>query len=189
MDSVATLLVQGTDLSLWAFFGLCFISFFGSLIAVFLNYKFEVPPALEELAALDVTLVGLNTFVLLTSSFTVVLGLSAIKQGDRGGLIRYMLLTLLLGAIFLGGQGYEFTQLFAEGVTLTSSLYGSSFFTLTSFHGLHVFIGLLWVLIVLFNGLRGAYSPDNYDGVEAFGLYWHFVDIVWIILFTIIYLI
>ncbi len=142
-----------------------------------------------ETALLDVTLVGINTFILLTSSFTVVLGLASIQRDDRGGLIRYLGLTSLLGVIFLGGQVYEFIALYQEGVTLSSSVFGSSFFTLTGFHGLHVLIGVGWALATLLKASRGGYSSQDNAGVEAFGLYWHFVDIVWIVLFTIIYLV
>jgi heme/copper-type cytochrome/quinol oxidase subunit 3 len=174
-------------LGMWLFLG-SEVMFFGGLIAAFLHYKVNNPAPLET-ALLDVILVGINTFVLLTSSFTVVLGLSSIEQGDSQGLIRNLTFTILLGAGFLGGQIYEFVSLSQGGLTLTSSLFGSSFFTLTGFHGLHVLIGLIWAASTLRKALRKGYSADNTVGVELFGLYWHFVDIVWIVLFTIIYLI
>jgi heme/copper-type cytochrome/quinol oxidase subunit 3 len=164
------------------------VMFFGGLIAAFLHYKVRNPsPA--EVALLDVTLVGVNTFVLLTSSLTVVLGLAAIRRGEKSRLSAYLALTCLLGLGFLGGQGFEFVALYREGLTLTSSLFGSSFFTLTGFHGLHVLIGIVWAASTLVKALRGGYSAEDNVGVEVFGLYWHFVDIVWIVLFTIIYLI
>jgi heme/copper-type cytochrome/quinol oxidase subunit 3 len=115
--------------------------------------------------------------------------LSAIRRGSRAGLMRYLALTIVLGAAFLAGQGYEFATLFREGVTLRSSVFGSSFFTLTGFHGMHVLIGILWAASTLLQAVRGRYSAQDYIGVEVFGLYWHFVDIVWIVLFTIIYLV
>jgi cytochrome c oxidase subunit 3/cytochrome o ubiquinol oxidase subunit 3 len=136
-----------------------------------------------------VPLVGANTFVLLTSSLTVVQALASIRGGSRSGLIRYLALTIVLGAAFLAGQGYEFATLYREGVTLRSSVFGSSFFTLTGFHGTHVLIGLIWAASTLIRALRGRYSAEGHVGVEVFGLYWHFVDIVWIVLFTIIYLV
>ncbi|MGD8731878.1 MAG: cytochrome c oxidase subunit 3, partial [Anaerolineales bacterium] len=117
------------------------------------------------------------------------LGLTAIQKGNSKGLIRFIGMTILLGGIFLAGQGYEFSVLYREGMTLQSSVYGSSFFTLTGFHGLHVLVGIVWAAIVLLNAVRGKYAANDYDGVEIFGLYWHFVDIVWIVLFTIIYLV
>jgi heme/copper-type cytochrome/quinol oxidase subunit 3 len=174
-------------LGMWLFIG-SEVMFFGGLIAAFLHYKVNNPSPLET-ALLDVTLVGINTFILLSSSFTVVLGLSSIQRGDRKGLVRYLGLTALLGTVFLAGQGYEFVALYQHGVTLSSSVFGSSFFTLTGFHGLHVLIGIGWALGTLLKATRSGYSSENNIGVEIFGLYWHFVDIVWIVLFTIIYLI
>lgn len=163
------------------------VMFFGGLIAAFLHYKLNNPTPESQL--LDVLLVGGNTFVLLTSSYTVVMGLSAIRRGDVPGLVRYLLLTAVLGAAFLSGQGYEFASLFREGMTPTSSVFGSSFFTLTGFHGLHVLVGLLWAVRNLVKAQRGGFDAERAIGIEVFGLYWHFVDIVWIVLFTVIYLI
>jgi heme/copper-type cytochrome/quinol oxidase subunit 3 len=162
------------------------VMFFGGLISTFLKYKLNSPSPAQ--AFLSAPLVGGNTFLLLTSSFTLVMAIAALRDEDRGGMLRYMAFTFLLGAAFLVGQGYEFATLYSDGVTLTNSLFGSTFFTLTGFHGLHVFIGLVWLVVVIVKGGRGAYTPDHFDGVEIFGLYWHFVDIVWIILFTLIYL-
>jgi len=178
--------LQPLKLGMWLFLA-SEVMFFGGLISAFLHYKVNNPST--EGALLDVPLVGVNTFVLLTSSFTVVLGLSAIRQGDRRGLVRFLAATVLLGVAFLGGQAYEFVSLYGHGVTLNGSLFGSTFFTLTGFHGLHVLIGLIWALSTLYGALRGRYAADRYEGVEVFGLYWHFVDVVWIVLFTIIYLV
>ncbi|MDX1600582.1 MAG: cytochrome c oxidase subunit 3, partial [Anaerolineales bacterium] len=110
-------------------------------------------------------------------------------RGNQSGLVRFLGATILLGTAFLGGQIYEFIALYHEGVTLTNSLFGSTFFTLTGFHGLHVLIGVLWAAITLVKATRGKYSADDNLGIEIFGLYWHFVDVVWIALFTLIYLI
>jgi heme/copper-type cytochrome/quinol oxidase subunit 3 len=163
------------------------VMFFGGLISTFLKYKLNSPT--PEQAFLSAPLVGANTFLLLTSSFTLVLAIAALRDGDRGGMLRYLAITFLLGVGFLGGQAFEFSTLYRDGVTLTDSLFGSTFFTLTGFHGLHVLVGLLWLLVVMLKAGRGAYGPDDFIGVEVFGLYWHFVDIVWIVLFTLIYLI
>lgn len=173
-------------LGMW-FFIATEVMFFGGLIVTFLRYKLHNPS--PEAALLDVGLVGANTFLLLASSYTVVLGLDAIRRGNQGGLVRYLVATILLGSAFLGGQIYEFNALYHEGVTLTNSLFGSTFFTLTGFHGLHVLIGVLWAAITAVKASRGKYSADDNLGVEVFGLYWHFVDVVWIALFTLIYLI
>jgi len=174
-------------LGMWLFLG-SEVMFFGALVANFIRNR-AASPSLAEQALLDVNIVGLNTFLLLTSSLTVVLGLAAAKSGDKGSLTRNLIFTTILGSAFLAGQIFEFSQLYAEGMTLTSSLYASSFYTLTGFHGLHVFAGILWALLVLGRAARGRYTPESHDGYEGFGLYWHFVDVVWIFLFTIIYLI
>jgi heme/copper-type cytochrome/quinol oxidase subunit 3 len=173
-------------LGMWLFLA-SEVMFFGGLIATFMNFKASNPTV--ETALLDVTLVGINTFLLLTSSFTVVLALDAIKQGKTRLLSIYLGITALLGVIFLGGQIYEFSQLAQEGVTLSSSVFGSSFYTLTGFHGLHVLVGVVWVIRNLIISVRGGYSVETANGIEIFGLYWHFVDIVWILLFTLIYLV
>jgi cytochrome c oxidase subunit 3/cytochrome o ubiquinol oxidase subunit 3 len=174
-------------LGMWLFIA-SEVMFFGGLLAAYLHFKFR-PPVDPGAELLDVVLVGINTFVLLSSSFTVALGLASAKEGKKSRLTAFMGLTITLGLIFLGGQIYEFVTLWNEGVTLSSSVFGSSFFVLTGFHGLHVLIGVIWASAVLLRAMRGKYSPKNYQGVEIFGLYWHFVDIVWIVLFTLIYLV
>lgn len=171
---------------MWLFLG-SEVMFFGGLISAFLHYKVNNPT--PESGYLDVGLVGINTFLLLASSFTVVSALASIERGDTAGMNLYLLATIGLGVAFLSGQGYEFVALFGHGVTLSSSVFGSSFFTLTGFHGLHVLVGIVWAASTFFRGMRGSYTRDDHAGVEIFGLYWHFVDIVWIVLFTIIYLI
>jgi heme/copper-type cytochrome/quinol oxidase subunit 3 len=174
-------------LGMWLFIA-SEVMFFGGLLSAFLHFKLR-PPVDPAQGLLDVVLVGINTFVLLSSSFTVAMGLASAKAGKKGRLAGFIGLTIVLGLTFLAGQSYEFVTLWNEGVTLSSSVFGSSFFTLTGFHGLHVLIGVVWASSVLVRAFRGRYSHDNYQGVEIFGLYWHFVDIVWIVLFTLIYLI
>jgi cytochrome c oxidase subunit 3/cytochrome o ubiquinol oxidase subunit 3 len=173
-------------LGMWLFIA-SEVMFFGGLIAAYLHYRYLL--GFPEASELNVVLVGINTMVLLTSSYTVVSALSAIRQGRQGRFIAFLLLTILLGVAFLSGQVYEFADLYRHGVTLTSGVFGSSFFTLTGFHGLHVAVGVLWAIVTLLRGLRGTVSTGNHMAVEIFGLYWHFVDIVWIVLFTQIYLI
>ena len=173
-------------LGMWLFIA-TEVMFFGTLIATFLNFKINSPTLESEL--LDVTLVGINTFILLGSSLVVVLGFDAIRQDKPKQLALYLGITCVLGIIFLSGQAVEFRSLAEQGLTLTSSVFGSSFFTMTSLHGLHVLVGVLWAFRNFIKALRGGYSSSTAIGVEMFGIYWHFVDIVWIILFTIIYLI
>jgi cytochrome c oxidase subunit III len=127
--------------------------------------------------------------VLVTSSYFVVRALEAISQkGDSKALRNNLIGVLVLGLVFLGGQAFEWITLFGEGVGLKST-YGSAFFTVTGIHGTHVFVGLLWALYLLFGHRRMSFTQENHLGIENFGLYWHFVDIVWIVLFTVIYLI
>ncbi|HMK07880.1 MAG TPA: cytochrome c oxidase subunit 3 [Anaerolineales bacterium] len=173
-------------LGMWLFIA-SEVMFFGGLIAAYLHYKYTL--GFPESGELDVVLVGINTMVLLTSSFTVVSALSAIRQGRQGRFVLFLLLTILLGIAFLTGQVFEFAALYRHGITLTSGVFGSAFFTLTGFHGLHVVAGVLWATVVLVRGLRHSFDRDRTMGVEIFGLYWHFVDIVWIVLFTQIYLV
>jgi heme/copper-type cytochrome/quinol oxidase subunit 3 len=173
-------------LGMWLFIA-SEVMFFGGLIAAYLHYKYSL--GFSESSELDVVLVGVNTMVLLTSSYTVVSALEAVRTGRQGRFVLFLLLTILLGVAFLAGQIAEFAELYAHGTTLTSSVFGTSFFTLTGFHGLHVMAGVVWAVITLFRALRGAFSTENNMAVEIFGLYWHFVDVVWIVLFTLIYLI
>ena len=180
---------------MWAFLA-SEVLFFSVLIANFLVMGKLDPPGtfhggMTGHQLLNIPLTALNTFILLTSSFTVVLALEGIRQGSQFKLRLFLLLTLLFGSIFIGIQAYEYYELIAvEGVWM-DSLFGSSFFTLTGFHGLHVIGGLIWLLILLPKafGLMGGFSAQENLGIELFGLYWHFVDIVWLLLFSLVYLI
>lgn len=180
---------EAAKLAMWTFIGTeCII--FGGLIAhmVYLWLRdTDINHALHNLEAL--LIVSVNTFFLLTSSLCVVLGLAAIQRGERLGLAKWLAGTAVLGAAFIGIQAYEYGKLFAEDITLTSSQFGSGFFFLTGFHGLHVFIGVMWALVLLVYTLRGGFTHDSHMGYEVFGLYWHFVDVVWIFIFTLVYLI
>jgi len=123
----------------------------------------------------------------------MVKGLSAIKRGNVAALKKYLALTILGGVIFLGLQAFEWTHLIKEGMTFSanpwgSSLFGSTFFSITGFHGMHVSGGVIYLSVVLLNAGKGNYSRENYNGVELVGLYWHFVDLVWILVFTFVYL-
>ena len=119
----------------------------------------------------------------------MVSALAAIQRGEAKKLSRWLIATMLLGLVFLGGQATEFTLLGQQGLSLSSNLFGSTFFTLTGFHGAHVAAGIIWIGFVLVRTLRGGITQDNHLGVELVGLYWHFVDLVWILIFTIVYLI
>jgi heme/copper-type cytochrome/quinol oxidase subunit 3 len=174
-------------LLMWFFLGSeCMI--FGSLISTYLVYRNRslVGPLPQEI--FDIPYTSVSSFVLLMSSLTMVLALAAIQRGDVKGLRVWLLATGLLGTVFLGGQVYEFTSFGREGLTLGKNLFGTTFFTLTGFHGAHVSIGVLMLFSLFLNSLRGKVKQENSLTVELIGLYWHFVDIVWIIIFTVVYL-
>jgi heme/copper-type cytochrome/quinol oxidase subunit 3 len=163
--------------------------FFGSFIAAFLLYRDRnvVGPFPEDLY--DIPFTSVSSFVLLMSSLTMVLALAAIQRGDMHGLRVWLIATALLGLSFLAGQAFEFTHFWNEGLHLDTNLFGTTFFVLTGFHGAHVSVGVLILLSLVDASWRGKLGPDNSLAVELAGLYWHFVDIVWIVIFTLIYLI
>lgn len=166
--------------------------FFGALIATYMIYRgrseeMGIGPFPHEL--IDIPFTSVSAFVLLMSSLTMVLALGSLQQGNIRGSRIWLFATALLGSIFLGGQYFEFTEFYHEGLSLTTNLYGASFFTLTGFHGTHVAIGVLWLLSLLFVSLRGGLKKEDSMTLEVAGLYWHFVDIVWIVIFTLVYLI
>jgi len=163
---------------------------FATLIAMFILFRQHSPEAVARVREeSNIWLVSLNTFLLLTSSWAMVMGLREIRRDNAKGLARWITLTAVLGAVFVGLQYVEYSELSRAGVTLYSSEFGMRFYAPTAFHGVHVIIGVLWALFVVRNGLKGRYSARNFIGVEIFGLYWHFVDVVWILLFTLIYLV
>lgn len=165
------------------------IMFFTALIATFTTFKIRGYITDNGLLRAGLGLVVVNTSILLSSSLTVVLALDNIQAGNRKWFVRFMVLTALLGAIFVGLQGVEWTNLMREGIQPIKDLFGTAFYVTTGFHGLHVILGVVWLAtIIARTRLRGEFTPDNSLGYEIFGLYWHFVDIVWIILFTVIYL-
>ena len=143
---------------------------------------------------LGINLTAFMTFLLICSSVTMVLSLSAIKRGDQSGLRKFLFLTVLGGAAFLGLQVYEWTHLIERGMTITgnpfgAALFGATFFVLTGFHGCHVFGGVVYLSCVLIQALRGRFGEQHHNEVEIAGLYWHFVDLVWILIFTFVYLV
>jgi cytochrome c oxidase subunit 3 len=131
----------------------------------------------------------LATIILVSSSFTCQFAVWSIRRGDRRGFVRNTAVTFILGILFLGMQAFDYTVLFGEGMTLASGPFGTTYFTLTGFHGAHVFGGVLMLGVILYRGMAGQFSARHHDAVEAVSLYWHFVDVVWILLFSILYLV
>ncbi len=178
--------VNTPKLGMWIFLA-SEVMFFSALIAAFLMYRLRGPADANHV--LNIPLTAFNTFVLLTSSMTVVLALAAAQRNDQAKLRLWLLISLLFGGTFLSVQMIEYFKLFEEGLTINSNMFGTVFFTLTGFHGTHVLIGLLWLVGIIVQAFRGRFSATYNMSLEIFGLYWHFVDIVWIILFVIVYLI
>ncbi len=180
--------MSNLKLAVWVFLGSeCLL--FGGLISTYLLYKTNGNGRTLPTDVFDVPFTSISSFVLLMSSLTMVLALSAVGRGeiDRGR--AWLLTTALLGAIFIGGQVDEFTTFYREGVAFTTNPASSAFFTLTGFHGVHVSLGILMLMSLFVASLRGGLSKENAETVEVVGLYWHFVDIVWIFIFTVIYLV
>ena len=174
-------------LGMWVFLAGDAMSF-GGLICGYAALRFNDPNWPVPSTVLGVPFTAVMTFLLICSSVTMVKSLEAIKRGDRSGLRKFLGLTVLGGACFLGMQAREWTHLIQEGITLTSKgLFGSTFFVLTGFHGCHVFSGVVYLSCILANA--GYYTRENHNAVEVAGLYWHFVDLVWILIFTFVYLI
>jgi cytochrome c oxidase subunit 3/cytochrome o ubiquinol oxidase subunit 3 len=182
--------LDNTKLAMWAFLGSECL-FFGSLITTYLLYRNRVVAGPTPHEIYDIPYTSVSSFVLLMSSLTMVLALGAIQRGDQRGLRIWLLATAFLGLTFIGGQVYEFTTFVEEGLTMSTSTFGSSFFVLTGFHGAHVTVGILMLLALVGLSWAGHLEPASEGArrVELIGLYWHFVDIVWIVIFTVIYLV
>ena len=203
--------LDNRKIAIWAFIGSeCML--FASLISTYLIYKgrsvvgpFPHEPWTDPTtgrsfpAILDIPVTSASTFVLLMSSLAMVLALAAVQnkhlpkrtRGERilGSSKLWLAATAALGAIFLMFQAYEFTAFYHEGLSFRTNLFGSSFFTLTGFHGAHVSAGVLWLLTLLAIDFKRGLGPDDATNVDICALYWHFVDVVWIVIFTLIYLI
>jgi len=182
--------IPNGKLGMWLFLA-SEVMLFGGLLSSYVILRTGSPnfgmPARE---LLGVPWATLNTFVLITSSVSMVLALSAMQDGRIPAFRNFMLLTITLGFVFLGIKSYEYWHKISEGITITSSLFGSFYFTLTGLHALHVIGGIVFNIYVLVQGLKGKIiNPDHPDRLEYAGLYWHFVDVVWVFLFPLIYLI
>ena len=191
--------LDNRKMAFWTFIGSeCLL--FGSLIATYMAYKgnsLTGPYPHDTILAdgtvmegiLDVPLTSISTFILLMSSLAMVLGLAAVQRGSRKWSIIWLGATAFLGAVFLGFQVYEFNHFYHVGLTLSSNLFGSTFFTLTGFHGAHVLVGVILLLTLVVMAFRGNLGPEKSLNVEIIGLYWHFVDVAWIVIFPLVYLI
>ena len=181
--------VYNEKLGMWVFLG-SEIMFFTALIGTYIILRVAHPTAWKapgEVLAVPIT--AINTFLLICSSVTMVKAFAAVQDGNLSGLRKWLIATVLIGSTFVGVQVYEYQHLIEKGFVPSEGLYGSTFYTMTGFHGFHVTIGVICLIFVTWRAFQGRYSAKDYRGVEVIGLYWHFVDLVWIILFTIVYLI
>ena len=175
-------------LLMWVFLGSDCL-FFGALIATYMVYRGQSINGPYPNDILDIPITSISTFVLLMSSFGMVQALAATNRDDQKGIRIWLLTTALLGLVFIGFQIYEFYSFKNEGLTLGTNLFGATFFTLTGFHGAHVTLGVVWLVGMFILAWKGRLGPRTSLDLEIAGLYWHFVDIVWIVIFTLVYLI
>jgi heme/copper-type cytochrome/quinol oxidase subunit 3 len=193
-DAVAT---QGTykstrlpdiKLMMWVFLA-SDCMFFGTLIGTYLVYKDRSLVGPYPMEILDIPLTTVSTFVLLMSSFVMVLALHALRQDDIPKFRLWTFGVAFFGSIFLGFQIYEFRHFVDLGLTLQGNLFGTTFYVLTGTHGVHVAIGILWLLSILVHSFVKPWTSKDEVYLEVAGLYWHFVDVVWIVIFTVVYLV
>jgi cytochrome c oxidase subunit 3 len=171
------------------------VMFFSGLFAAYFNVRANaniwpplMPDSAEQYHVDMLPLVLPATILLIISSFTCQWGIWAIRQNDHTRFVRAFAVTVVLGAVFLLMQGLDYWLLGHEEITLSSGTFGTTYFTLTGFHGAHVFGGVVMLSVVLYRGMMGQFSAKHHDAAEAASLYWHFVDVVWILLFSLLYL-
>jgi len=180
--------LSNRKLLMWAFLG-SDCMFFGALIATYLVYqgKSIAGPLPADVFSIPVT--SVSTFVLLMSSMSMVLSYAALTRGNVNAYRIWLASTALLGATFLAFQVFEFRDFVQHGLTPRTNLFGTTFFTLIGFHGAHVTLGVIWLLSLLFQSFRkGGMTAESDLNLDLAALYWHFVDVVWIVIFTVIYL-
>lgn len=176
-------------LGMWVFLA-SEVMFFTALIGSYIILRWGAGnPWPDTRAVLNIPTTAVNTFILICSSVSMVKAYAAAVRDDQKHLKRWLLTTVVGGAIFVGVQVREYIKLVHHGFLPSSGLFGATFYTMTGFHGFHVTCGVISMAWVTIRAFRGKYKGGNYHGIETIGLYWHFVDLVWIILFTIVYLV
>jgi heme/copper-type cytochrome/quinol oxidase subunit 3 len=179
--------IDNRKLAIWTFIG-SECMFFASLISTYLVYKGKSLSGPTPAEILQIPLVTFGTALLLFSSLFVVLALNGAQRGNRKQLLLWLGMTLVCGIFFVAMQVYEFQHFVHEGLTPQTNLFGASFYLLTGFHGTHVTLGVIWLLTVFVTALRGQLPPARALNLEIAALYWHFVDVVWIVIFPVVYL-
>jgi heme/copper-type cytochrome/quinol oxidase subunit 3 len=180
--------ISNVKLGMWTFLGSECL-FFGALISTYLLYRGRSQEGPVPADVYDIPFTSVSSFVLLMSSLCMVLAVAAIYRGDERRMRIWLVATALLGALFVAGQIFEFTEFVRHGLSLHTNLFGSTFFVLTGFHGAHVTVGILWLLSLVLVSARGGLGQERALAVDVAGLYWHFVDVVWIVIFTVVYLV
>ncbi len=176
--------VPNYKLGMWLFLA-SEVMFFTGLVGSYVVLRLGSRDWPEPSSILGINVLAFNTFVLITSSVTMALGLQAAREGQRGRLVRFMLATAALGLTFLTIKLVDYHHLIGEGFTISASLFGSCYYMLTGFHGLHVFSGVVALVTIALKNHRSK-DPIDTEPVEVVGLYWHFIDLVWIVLFAIL---
>ncbi len=180
--------LPNTKLAMWMFLASeCML--FGALISTYVLYRGASQTGPYPDDVFDIPFTSVSSFVLLASSLTMVLALAAAQKRDVVRMRLWLLTTALLGLSFVGGQVYEFTTFYDEGLSISTNLFGTTFYVLTGFHGVHVTVGILMLMSLVSFSTADRLPDDAAFPVEMVGLYWHFVDIVWIVIFTVVYLI
>lgn len=180
--------LSNNKMGMWMFLGSeCLL--FGGLISTYMLYRGRVSSGPQPNNIFDIPFTSVSSFILLMSSLTMVLAVSSAQRKDDRNTNLWLTITALLGATFVGGQVYEFTAFYREGLGFTTSLFGSSFYALTGFHGVHVSVGIIMLIALVGMSRNNRIPGDKAEVVELIGLYWHFVDVIWIIIFTLVYLI
>ena len=180
--------ISNEKVAMWAFLGSeCML--FGALISTYLLYRHKAVSGPTPHSLYDIPFTSVSSFVLLMSSLSMALAVAAIQRGDHRRLRVWLSTTALLGSVFIGGQIYEFTSFIRRGMTIKTNVTSGAFFVLTGFHGVHVTLGIIMLLTLVNLSIRGKIPQAKAEIIEIAGLYWHFVDIVWIIIFTVVYLI
>ena len=180
--------VSNEKMAMWAFLGSeCLL--FGALISTYILYRHRAVSGPTPRKLYDIPFTSVSSFVLLMSSLSMVLALAAIQRGDLRRMRVWLGTTAALGAVFISGQIYEFTTFVRQGMTIKTNVTSGAFFVLTGFHGVHVTLGIVMLLSLVGLSLRGKLPQEKAEVVEIAGLYWHFVDIVWVVIFTVVYLI
>jgi cytochrome c oxidase subunit 3/cytochrome o ubiquinol oxidase subunit 3 len=182
--------VTNPKLGMWMFLASEAL-FFGAFLSTYFLYRgrdstYLGGPTPKEL--FDIPFTSATSFILLMSSLTMVLALAAIQRGDHRRFRIWILATAMFGLTFIGGQVYEFTEFYRQGLSLGGNLFGTTFYVLTGLHGAHVTVGIIWLLSIWARSMQGRLETGRAEAVEISGLYWHFVDVVWIVIFTAVYL-